>query len=165
MHNKLFDKGVNEVVLVFKWIITKPFRLCHMLSIMVELCLKGSSIMLGSFCTISLRMYPTPISMSWLFNKLSIFISRGKKQNATLKCMKFTPCKWIIQGNKHKRLLVRERDSLLSIGMLNLKRKIRWLFQDNKYIKILKVVFIEKPMEHMFLIWKCSVKQCYLFHR
>jgi hypothetical protein len=39
--------------------------------------------------------------------------------------MKFTPCKWIIQGNKHKRLLVRERDSLLSIGMLNLKRKIR----------------------------------------
>lgn len=94
---------------------------------------------------------------------VNLYIMR-KKQNATLKCMKFTPCKWFIQGNKHNRLLVRERDSLLSTGVLNRKGKIRWSFQDNKYIKILKVGFIGKPKEHMFSIWKCSVKQCYLFY-
>lgn len=43
MHNKLFDKGVNEIVLVFKWIITKQFTLCHTLIVIVELCLKDSS--------------------------------------------------------------------------------------------------------------------------
>lgn len=43
MHNKLFDKGVNEIVLVFKWIITEQFRLCHTLIVIVELCLKDSS--------------------------------------------------------------------------------------------------------------------------
>lgn len=47
MHNKLFDKEVNEVVLVCKWIITKQFRLCHTLIVIVELCLKDSSPVLG----------------------------------------------------------------------------------------------------------------------
>lgn len=141
MHNKLFDKGVNEVVLVFKWIIAKPFRLCHMLSIMVELCLKGSSIMLGSFCTISLRIYPIPISMSWFFNKLSIFISR-EKTKCHFRMYEVHPCKWFIQSNKHTRFLVRERDSLLSTEICY-NKKIRWLFQDNKYIEILKEVFLQ----------------------
>lgn len=31
MHNKLFDKEVNEVVVVFKWITAERFRLCHTL--------------------------------------------------------------------------------------------------------------------------------------
>lgn len=31
MHNKLFDKEVNEVVLVFKWITARHFGLCHTL--------------------------------------------------------------------------------------------------------------------------------------
>lgn len=31
MHNKLFDKEVDEVVLVFKWITAKRFGLCHTL--------------------------------------------------------------------------------------------------------------------------------------
>lgn len=33
MYNKLFDKEVSEVVLVFKWITAKHFRLCHALTI------------------------------------------------------------------------------------------------------------------------------------
>lgn len=49
-----------------------------MFRIMAELCLKGSSIMLGSFCPILLRIYPMPVSMSWFFKKLPIFISGEK---------------------------------------------------------------------------------------
>lgn len=49
-----------------------------MLRIMAELCLKGSSIMLGSFCPVLLRIYPIPVSMSCFFKKLPIFISREK---------------------------------------------------------------------------------------
>lgn len=45
MHNKLFDKEVNEVVLVFKWIMATRFRLCHALS--VVLCLKGGDTVRG----------------------------------------------------------------------------------------------------------------------
>lgn len=33
MRNKLFDKEVNEVVVVFKWITAKRFRLCHTLAV------------------------------------------------------------------------------------------------------------------------------------
>ena len=45
MHNKLFDKEVNEVVLVFKWITAKRFRLCH--ALIVALCLKGGDTLRG----------------------------------------------------------------------------------------------------------------------
>lgn len=49
-----------------------------MLRIIAELYLKGSNIMLGSFCPVLLRIYPIPVGMTWFFNKLSIFISREK---------------------------------------------------------------------------------------
>lgn len=45
MHNKLFDKEVNGVVLVFKWIMAKHFRLCH--TLIVALCLKGGDTVRG----------------------------------------------------------------------------------------------------------------------
>lgn len=45
MHNKLFDKEVNEVVLVFKWVTAQRFRLCH--TLIVALCLKGGDAVRG----------------------------------------------------------------------------------------------------------------------
>lgn len=164
MHNKLFDKGVNEVVLVFKWIITKPFRLCHMLNIMAELCLKGGSPVLGSFCTISFRMYLIPISMSWLFNKLSIFLSR-EKTKCHFKMYDVHPLQMVYLRQQTWQVPGKGKRQPALCRMWNYKRNFRWLFQDNKYVNILKVVFIERPKDHMFLIWKCSVKQGYLFHR
>lgn len=45
MHNKLFDKEVNEVVLVFQWITAKRFGLCH--APLVALGLKGADALRG----------------------------------------------------------------------------------------------------------------------
>lgn len=45
MHNKLFDKEVNEVVVVFKWITAERFRLCH--TLIVVLGIKGGDTQCG----------------------------------------------------------------------------------------------------------------------
>lgn len=42
MHNKLFDKEVNEVVLVFKWITAKHSRLCRAHTVVLGLKRSGS---------------------------------------------------------------------------------------------------------------------------
>lgn len=45
MHNKLFDKEVNEVVVVFQWIMAERFRLCH--TLIAALGVKGGDTLCG----------------------------------------------------------------------------------------------------------------------
>lgn len=155
-------KGVNEVVLVFKWNITKQFRLCHTLIVVIELCLKDSRTVSVHFVLLHQEgsyAYQDTVVLQQIAH---LYVKRKGKAPLS-DFVDFTPCEWFTESDTPPMFLVKKETVWF------LCECVRTKISDD-YFKIMILwkcqrKHFERPEDHMLLVWKCLAGPGYWLRR